>query len=257
MRIYGGVLAFFLLQCLVVAVVPDQDDANATPFQIGISVPETAITTNTCTDEERAFIAEKVAKYTATLVRVFFKDNSLVVDPEETSSGEVDSSYFDTAAFDDFNNFQAKKVLNAAVAGELDGLVNVAPVDGNSIADEESVGRQLSAGASDDASSIQGEPQYDKHRKLFIRYNFRWGVRSRWQCTGCTGDNADGRKRNLAMGWADADLNQYLVVALESVISFSLSMDLQWEVQDWLEQNNLPYGCLGNGDDLNVIFQLI
>jgi hypothetical protein len=124
-------------------------------------------------------------------------------------------------------------------------------------ADGEIVGRQLSAGASDDASSIQGEPQYDKHRKLFIRYNFRWGVRSRWQCTGCTGDNADGRKRNLAMGWADADLNQYLVVALESVISFRLSMDLQWEVQDWLEQNNLPYGCLGNGDDLNVIFQLI
>ena len=124
-------------------------------------------------------------------------------------------------------------------------------------ADAATDGRQLSAGASDDASSIQGEPQYDKHRKLFIRYNFRWGVRSRWQCTGCTGDNADGRKRNLAMGWADADLNQYLVVALESVISFSLSMDLQWEVQDWLEQHNLPYGCLGNGDDLNVVFQLI
>lgn len=119
--------------------------------------------------------------------------------------------------------------------------------------------------APDDATSTtvttattQHLEEIEAHRELWLRFNFRWGMQARWQCTYCYGDTKDARKRNLrGLVVSNEDLRKYLVGALETVITFGLSMDLMWEVQAFLAQRGLEYGCFGNGEDLSVVFELI
>jgi hypothetical protein len=86
---------------------------------------------------------------------------------------------------------------------------------------------------------------------------FRWGGTNSMTCRGCSGDSTDARR--LSTSALDTFLNSslFLLPAFESVISVGLTVDLRWEYHRWLEDQKESVGCLGNGMNATVVFEML
>eukprot|EP00545_Synedropsis_sp_CCMP1620_P006852 CAMPEP_0119014086 /NCGR_PEP_ID=MMETSP1176-20130426/9344_1 /TAXON_ID=265551 /ORGANISM="Synedropsis recta cf, Strain CCMP1620" /LENGTH=699 /DNA_ID=CAMNT_0006967225 /DNA_START=59 /DNA_END=2158 /DNA_ORIENTATION=- len=101
--------------------------------------------------------------------------------------------------------------------------------------------------------------QEQGHRELPSSYGYRWGGAGSYTCRLCNGDTKDSRTRNLRglLAFELSDVKAFLVGALETFISLGMSMHLKGQVEDYLVQQGLEYGCFGNGDEIQVVFELL
>jgi hypothetical protein len=95
---------------------------------------------------------------------------------------------------------------------------------------------------------------FDRHLQTQA---FRWGGTNSMTCRGCSGDSTDARR--LSTSALDTFLNSslFLLPAFESVISVGLTVDLRWEYHTWLTNQKESVGCLGDGKNATVVFEML
>jgi hypothetical protein len=101
------------------------------------------------------------------------------------------------------------------------------------------------------------EMEESRNQRHLQTQTFRWGGSNNMICRGCSGDTADARR--LSPSALDTFLNSslFLLPAFESVISVGLTVDLRWEYNTWLANQKESVGCLGNGRNATVVFEML
>jgi hypothetical protein len=98
--------------------------------------------------------------------------------------------------------------------------------------------------------------EYPNHRRLQAQ-TFRWGGSSNMKCRGCTSDSRDARRLQTSAFDTFLTSSLFLLPAFESVISVGLTVDLRWEYNSWLAKQKESVGCLGNGRNATVVFEVL
>lgn len=92
----------------------------------------------------------------------------------------------------------------------------------------------------------------------FWKYTFVYGAMNSYQCRFCGKDDYD--KRNLRSLQTQSVIHgdrEYLIAALESVMSYGLTVELGWSWRQYLNDNGIDYGCFGTGKALSAVFELV
>jgi len=112
----------------------------------------------------------------------------------------------------------------------------------------------------DNSEVGQNQQEEQGHRELVTVQGYKWRSSGTYTCTSCRGDTRDKRARNLrGLGVIEllSDMKAFLVGALETFVSLGMSMYLEKQIQEYLVQEGLEYGCFGNGNDVQVVFELL
>lgn len=81
------------------------------------------------------------------------------------------------------------------------------------------------------------------------KYTFVYGAMNSYQCRFCEKLDSDKRNRRLKNGGA--------LVDLEDALSQQIQTYMGSDYEEWLLEQGLEFGCLGNGKNVAAVFEVI